>query len=101
MSTKTATAPAIFSVYDAESDEHVIMCHSYARTEPFGPRIFRAPPHPVVRTKHATAESAANDVIKINAYFVDLPKRRKAVYREMVYSGNGLGGIDDCPLFQP
>jgi hypothetical protein len=93
--------PTIFSVYDAESDEHVIMCHSFHRTEPFGPRIFRAPPHPVVKTRHATAESAAADVIKINAYFVDLPKRRKAVYRETVYSGNGLGGIEDCPLFQP
>jgi len=98
------TTPAIFSIYDADADEHVIMCHSFQRTELFGPRIFRAPPHPVVRTRHATAESAATDVIKINAYFNDLPKRRKAVYREPVASwagGNGLGGIEDCPLFHP
>lgn len=92
------SAPVIFAVYDADLDEHIIMCRSFQRTELFGPRIFRAPPHPAVRSRHATAEGAAADVARIEAYFTDLPKRRKAAYREPVY-GNGLGGIEDCPLF--
>ena len=91
---------SVFAIYDADADEHIIMCRSFQRTEPFGPRIFRAPPHPCVTVRHQTAEGAAADVARIQAYFADLPKRRKAVYREPVY-GSRLGGIEDCPLFFP
>lgn len=97
-------AVEIFTVFDDDCAQHVIMVRSHLRTEPFGPRIFRAPPHPAVRTRHDTAEGAAKDVAAIQAYFEELPKRRKAVYREQPPSwggGNGLGGIEDCPLFFP
>lgn len=95
-------APEIFTAFDDETGQHVIMVRSHGRSEPFGPRIFRAPPHPVVKFSHDSAGSAAADVAKIKAYFAELPKHRKAVYRAPVASwidSNGLGGIEDCPLF--
>lgn len=68
--------PEVFSIYDAEADEYVLVVRNFGRTEPFGPRLFRAPPHPEVKDRHATAKEAEADVAKVRAYFAGLGTRK-------------------------
>jgi hypothetical protein len=91
------TGPTLLVQFDADDCLYVIMARSHGRTEPFGPRILRAPPHPNVSAKHETEAGALKDVAKLEAYFAGL-KDRKSKQAAFVQHGNGLGGIDDCPL---
>ena len=70
------SAPTISVTLDADTMEHVIMVTSHGRTEPFGPRIFRAPPHPAVSTRHESPEAAEKDAAKIRAYLAALPAKK-------------------------
>ena len=93
--------PTLLVQFDADDCLYVIMARSHGRTEPFGPRILRAPPHPMVATKHETEAGALKDVAKLEAYFAGLTDRKKAKDKpaDGAQYGNGLGGIDDCPIF--
>ena len=70
------SAPTISVTLDADTMTYVIMTTSHGRTEPCGPRIFRAPPHPDVAFSHESAEGAERDAAKIRAYLANLSPRK-------------------------
>lgn len=81
--------PEIFTAFDPEDMMHVIMVRSHGRAELFGPRIFRAPPHPEVKFRHESEAAAERDCAKIRKYLAGLDGRKvsKKTLRE---EGAGL-----------
>ncbi len=66
--------PEILIELNADTDLYEIVVRSHGRTAPFGPRIFRAPPHPAVKATHPTLAAAEVDAQKIRDYLGALPK---------------------------
>ena len=78
-----SATPEILVEYNFDCDRFEIMARSHNRTMPFGPRIFRAPPHPDVQAQHDTMEAAEADARKVRAYLAALPaeKRRSVKFQ--------------------
>lgn len=68
--------PRIFTQFDTESGEFDLMCESYGRTVPAGPRLFRAPPHPRIKFHHETMADAETDAEKMRTYLRNISDRR-------------------------
>jgi len=60
--------------FNADTDQFELAVRSHGRTAPFGPRIFRAPPHPAVKATHPTLAAAEADAQKIRDYLGALRK---------------------------
>lgn len=77
------TPPEISVAYDMETDSHILMATSHARTAIVGPRIFRAEPWPAVKFSHATQESAERDAATLRGYLEECAsgKRREKEQR--------------------
>jgi hypothetical protein len=65
--------------YDDDYERYEIVVTAYGNTEPAGPRLYRAPPHPRVQFKHDTMEGAQAALTELNKYFDGLknPTRKK------------------------
>lgn len=61
--------PQITTAYDMDTAEHVLMATSHGRTAEAGPRLFRAPPHPDIKWRHATQDAANTDAATLRRYF--------------------------------
>lgn len=61
----------VFSAFDDDTGEYIIMVRSHERAEVCGARIFKATPHPDVKFRHATQFDAEKDVAKIKRYLCD------------------------------
>lgn len=67
--------PRIFIQLDADSGEFDLMCESYGRSAPAGPRLFRAPPHPAIKFHHDTMAGAEQDAAAMRTYLQDISNR--------------------------
>ncbi len=70
--------PTISIQLDLDSCQYELMCESYSRIAPAGPRIFRAPPHPDVKFRHDTLSAAQTDAQKIRDYLSNLGTRKQS-----------------------
>jgi hypothetical protein len=64
-------------MHDLDADTHVLMAHSHGRAAPAGPRLFRAPPWPVIQFKHTSREAAEKDAQTLREYLAALPAQKK------------------------
>lgn len=79
--------PAISIAYDMETDSHILMATSHARTAIVGPRIFRAEPWPAVKFSHATQADAERDAATLRGYLEECAsgKRKETKQRQRGY----------------
>lgn len=68
--------PTISTAYDADSGEWELTATSYGRTQPAGPRLFRAPPHPAIAFQHDDRAAAEKDAATLTRYLEGLQARR-------------------------
>ncbi len=68
--------PRILIEFDAESGEYTLMCESYSRVAPAGPRLFRAPPHPPIAFRHETQAGAEKDAALLRHYLANVGKKQ-------------------------
>ena len=68
--------PTISVQFDFDDGAYVLMATSYGRTQPAGPRLFRAAPHPDIAFAHPTEEAAEADAQKLRAYLDSLGQRK-------------------------
>lgn len=72
----TTQLPIITVIFDEDSGLWELYCTSYGRSQPAGPRLFRAPPHPDIRFQHETHEAAAKDAATLRQYLEGLGQRK-------------------------
>jgi hypothetical protein len=60
--------PTISTALDLDDGLWHIEATSYGRTQPAGPRLFRAQPWPDIQFQHDTQEAAERDAAKLRAY---------------------------------
>lgn len=60
-----------------EDDGFCLYVTSYGRTNPAGPRLFRAPPHPDIRFTHDTLAEAERAQEVLQAYLDEAAKRKR------------------------
>lgn len=76
----------IYPEFSLDDGDYVLMCSDGRMSPgPCGPRIFRGPPHPRVKFRHATQQEAETDAELIRKYLAALPKReptKKEMQRE-------------------
>ncbi len=67
----------IFVEFDMDDEKFVLMCDD-GRMAPIvaGQRLFRAPPHPEITFRHASAEAAEADAGKLRAYLAQLSTKK-------------------------
>lgn len=78
--------PTIHIEFDSDEGDYVLMCESYSRVAPAGPRLFRAPPYPEIQFRHAEIEQAEADASKLRAYLATLTPRKQSKQAIREYS---------------
>lgn len=72
----SAQTPTISTSYDFDSDRWVLTATSYGRTEPAGPRLFRAEPYPEIEFSHETESAAKDAAEELTAYLEAVATKR-------------------------
>ena len=81
------SAPVIISTsYGLDAGQWQLFATSYSRTEPAGPRLFRAAPWPEIAFTHDDEAAANKDAAKLREYLDAIAAKRgpsKAKLRKM------------------
>lgn len=71
-----SATPQISTSYDLDTGQWQLFATSYSRTEPAGPRLFRAPPFPDISFTHDTEDAANKDAAKLREYLAGIAVKR-------------------------